>query len=106
VPVLRIRREGGQECSMKKMLTAGLTAGLVVLGIGSAMATAPTASADCTSGMVWGNGGGQCDGPFYPDGSFQRCVSVYVLGIGGSNCYVVPPPASAAAPLPPPGQLA
>jgi hypothetical protein len=51
-------------------------------------------------------GGGQCDGPFYPDGNFQRCVEVYVLGIGGPNCFIVPPPAPAAAPLPPPGQLA
>jgi hypothetical protein len=42
--------------------------------------------------VVWGNGGGQCDGPFYEDGSFQRCVTVYVLGIGGTNCFLVPPP--------------
>ena len=88
---------------MKKMLTAGLTAGLVTLAGVGAVAVAPTASADCSSAVVWGNGGGQCDGPFYPDGSFQRCVTVYVLGIGGSNCFIVPPPAPAAAPLPPPG---
>ncbi|XJF15970.1 hypothetical protein V4U86_25960 [Mycobacterium sp. AMU20-3851] len=53
----------------------------------------PAASADpCGNFQVWGNGGGQCDGPFYDDGSFQRCTTVFVLGIGGTQCFIVPPP--------------
>ncbi|WP_052960326.1 hypothetical protein [Mycobacterium sp. EPa45] len=46
----------------------------------------------CGGAVVFGNGGSQCDGPVQSDGSFQRCVSVYVLGIGGWNCFVVFPP--------------
>jgi hypothetical protein len=81
-----------------KMITALVAAGTIAIGAVSAVVGAPPASADgfCGSTVVWGNGGGQCDGPYYADGSFQRCVTVYVLGIGGSNCFVVPPP-------PPPG---
>lgn len=81
-----------------KAAVAAVTA-LAVLGLGAGtVAAAPAAHADgCGSAVVWGNGGGQCDGPYYPDGSFQRCVTVYVLGIGGTNCFVVPPPAPAPA---------
>ena len=43
----------------------------------------------CGGAVVFGNGGSQCDGPVQSDGSFQRCVSVYVLGIGGWNCFMV-----------------
>jgi hypothetical protein len=72
---------------VKKGLAAVLVAGLTGLGV----ATAPPALADgCGQFVFGGNGGGQCDGPFYPDGSFQRCVTVYVLGIGGTNCFIVP----------------
>jgi hypothetical protein len=46
----------------------------------------------CGGAVVFGNGGSQCDGPVQPDGSFQRCTSVYVLGIGGWSCYMVYPP--------------
>jgi hypothetical protein len=46
----------------------------------------------CGGAMVWGNGGSQCDGPIQSDGSFQRCTSVYVLGIGGWSCFQVYPP--------------
>jgi hypothetical protein len=71
-------------------VAAALAMGALAMG---ALVVAPPAQADgCGSAVVWGNGGGQCDGPYYPDGSFQRCVSVYVLGIGGSNCFIVPPP--------------
>jgi len=31
--------------------------------------------------MVRGNGGGQCDGPFYPDGSFQLCTIAAAAGV-------------------------
>lgn len=46
----------------------------------------------CGGAVVFGNGGSQCDGPVQPDGSFERCTSVYVLGIGGWSCYTVFPP--------------
>jgi hypothetical protein len=90
---------------MKKLLAVAAAAGLVGLG---GIATAPPALADgCGQFALWGNGGGQCDGPYYPDGSFQRCVTVYVLGIGGTNCFIVPAAASAPAPSAPPSpQLA
>ena len=78
---------------MKKVIAAAAALGLFSAGV--ATATAPEANAQpCGGAVVWGNGGSQCDGPFYADGSFQRCVSVYVLGIGGWNCYIVPPPIS------------
>jgi hypothetical protein len=76
---------------MKAKFAGAVLVALALSGVG-AIASAPPASAECGSTVVWGNGGGQCDGPFYPDGSFQRCVTVYVLGIGGSNCFIVPPP--------------
>ena len=53
----------------------------------------PNIPADgCGGAVVFGNGGSQCDGPVQSDGSFQRCVSVYMLGIGGWNCFMVFPP--------------
>jgi hypothetical protein len=53
----------------------------------------PNIPADgCGGAVVFGNGGSQCDGPVQPDGSFQRCTSVYVLGIGGWTCFMVYPP--------------
>ncbi len=58
-----------------------------------ALVGAPAASAQpCGGAIVFGNGGSQCDGPVQADGSFQRCTSVYVLGIGGWSCYTVYPP--------------
>ncbi|MCG5433268.1 hypothetical protein LV457_13365 [Mycobacterium sp. MYCO198283] len=57
-------------------------------------AAAPEAQAGpCGGGMAFGSGGSQCDGNPYPDGSFDRCVSTYVLGFGGWNCFRVYPPA-------------
>jgi hypothetical protein len=77
---------------MKVKAATAATAALLILGAG-ALSTAPPASADgCGNVVVLGNGGGQCDGPFYEDGSFQRSVTVYVLGIGGTICFRGPPP--------------
>ncbi|MGP4055391.1 CDGP domain-containing protein [Mycobacterium sp. 4D054] len=69
---------------------AGAAAVLVTSGL---VAAAPVSGQPCTgpSGMYGGNGGGRCDYPPDPDGSFIRCDTVYVLGIGGTNCYRVPP---------------
>jgi hypothetical protein len=76
---------------MKVKAATAAAAALLILSAG-ALSTAPTAAADgCGNVVVLGNGGGQCDGPFYEDGSFQRCVTVYVLGIGGTNCFLVTP---------------
>lgn len=86
---------------MKTLATAALAAGMFVLTGAGTLAAAPAASAECGEFYMWGNGGGNCDGPVNPDGSFQRCTTVYVLGIGGTNCFVVPGPAPAAVPLPP-----
>jgi len=73
------------------MFGAGAAAALVIAGLG----TAGTASANqpCVgpNAVVFGNGGGRCDYPPGPDGSFIRCDTVYVFGTGGTNCYRVPP---------------
>ena len=60
---------------MKRIIAAtmGVMAMLGVGGIG-AITAAPTASAECGNFMMWGNGGGNCDGPIAADGSFQRCT--------------------------------
>jgi hypothetical protein len=81
----------------KNIGRAGIAIGLLTAGIWvGSMATAPEATATpCGGGMGYGNGGSQCDGPVNPDGSFERCVSVYVVGIGGWNCYTVYPAAAA-----------
>lgn len=77
---------------MKVKAATAAAAALLILGAGALSTALPAAADGCGNVVVWGNGGGQCDGPFYADGSFQRCVTVYVLGIGGTNCFLVPPP--------------
>lgn len=64
---------------------AALAAGLV--------GAAPAAAQPCTgpNTVIAGHGGGRCDHPPDADGSFIRCDTVYVFGIGGTNCYRVPP---------------
>ena len=70
-----------------------LLTGLLFGGIAQvAGKTAPPPLQPCGGAVVFGNGGSQCDGPPGPDGSFQRCTSVYVLGFGGWSCYTVYPP--------------
>lgn len=71
------------------LLRIGVAAALV----GAGLITAVPASAQypCGNFEIWGNGGGRCDSAPNPDGSFTRCDTVYVLGIGGTNCYWVPP---------------
>ena len=70
-----------------------LVGALVGGGIALAGLQAPGATAQpCGGGHVWGFGGSHCDGPYYPDGSFQRCQSLELFGIGGWNCFIVPAP--------------
>ncbi len=78
---------------MKKIITAVGAAALSAAGI----ALAAPAAADCGGGgnggwTPWG-GGSYCDGNPYQDGSYDHCVSVTVLGFGGTNCQRVYPPA-------------
>lgn len=76
---------------MLKVFTAtAAVAGLVAAGV--AFAT-PASAQPCVgpNGNFAGNGGGRCDYPPDPDGSFVRCDTVYVLGFGGTNCYRVGP---------------
>ncbi len=73
------------------LLLTALLVGLVGGGIARVGGQAPSPMQPCGGAVVWGNGGYQCDGPLQPDGSFQRCTSVYVLGIGGTSCYTVYP---------------
>ncbi len=75
----------------RSMLGIGTVAVLLPLGSAALVAAGPAAAQPCGSAVVFGNGGGRCDSPPGPDGSFTRCDTVYVLGIGGTNCYQVPP---------------
>jgi len=73
---------------------ATLLAAFLLVSGGIALVEAqlpPPPGQPCGGAIVWGNGGSQCDGPPAPDGSFQRCTAVYVLGIGGWSCYTVYP---------------
>ena len=76
---------------MRKLV--GCAAATIAL-LGGGLAVAGPAAADpCVgpSGGFGGHGGGRCDYPPGPDGSFTRCDTVYVFGVGGTNCYQVPP---------------
>ena len=45
----------------------------------------------CGQGFGFGSGGGFCDYPPRPDGTWYHCETVYVLGFGGTNCFNVRP---------------
>ncbi|BBY78542.1 hypothetical protein MPRF_54410 [Mycolicibacterium parafortuitum] len=71
-----------------------------IFGLGAAIAlpaaalvvAAPATAQPCVgpSTVIAGHGGGRCDSPPGPDGSFTRCDTIYVFGIGSTNCYQVP----------------
>ncbi|MGE2728379.1 CDGP domain-containing protein [Mycolicibacterium vaccae] len=71
-------------------LAAGAAAMLMV---GGGLVFAAPASAQCVGQNVTfaGHGGGRCDHPPGPDGSFTRCDTVTVFGFSSTNCYQVPP---------------
>lgn len=65
-----------------------------VAAVGSMLLATPEAEAmpgQCGQGFAFGSGGGFCDGPPAPDGSWMHCETVYVLGFGGTNCFRVRP---------------
>jgi hypothetical protein len=72
---------------------------LILMAIGAFLAaggivTAADADAmpgQCGQGYAFGSGGGFCDGPQAPDGTWMHCETVYVLGFGGTNCFRVRP---------------
>lgn len=65
-----------------------------VAAVGSMLLASPGADAmpgQCGQGFAFGSGGGFCDGPQAPDGTWMHCETVYVLGFGGTNCFRVRP---------------
>lgn len=76
---------------MKKFVAAAGVAAAMGAGLAFA-APAQAAPGDCVPGVYtpWG-GGGFCDGPPFPDGTWMHCETVFVLGFGGTNCFRVRP---------------
>jgi len=67
-----------------------LVALVISLLAAGGIAFAAPASAGCQAGWTPWGGGETCDGPIGPDGNFQRCQSVGVLGFGGTiPCFTV-----------------
>ena len=65
-----------------------------VAAVGSMLLASPEAEAmpgQCGQGFAFGSGGGFCDYPPRPDGTWYHCETVYVLGLGGTNCFYVRP---------------
>lgn len=76
---------------MKKIIGSVLVGAGVAAGV--ALTQAPSASA-CSnvvngSGGALGNGGGVQESCL-PNGDKYHCETVYVLGFGGTNCFVIP----------------
>ncbi len=86
-----------KEHKMRKLITAMAIGGALAAG-GIVVAGPASADGPCGGAVVLGNGGGRCDYDQRRDGSFTRCDTVYVLGFGGTNCYLVYPPPPADAP--------
>ena len=62
--------------------------------VGSMLLASPEADAlpgQCGQGFAFGSGGGFCDAPASPDGTWMHCETVYVMGFGGTNCFRVRP---------------
>lgn len=70
---------------------------LALTGFGALIAAAVTIApahsqpGQCAYGNGGFGGGGFCDGPAAADGTWMHCETVYVLGIGGTNCFRVRP---------------
>lgn len=88
---------------MRKLAISVAAAALIAGGMAVETYDASPAHADgCAGGGGFGGGGGYCDNDYWPDGSFQHCVTVYVLGWGGTSCGRVCP-GNPPAPYPGPG---
>ena len=74
---------------MKKMKGTAIVGAAIAATWGVMIVSAPTASANCGSGGAFGSGGGYCD-TYLPNGDIYHCESVYVLGFGGQNCFLIP----------------
>ncbi|OBF11314.1 hypothetical protein [Mycobacterium sp. ACS4331] len=59
----------------------------VVLAAAGQIASAPSASAGCVYG---GPVISKCDGPFQPDGTWERCVAVFNYVPSGLSSHLVP----------------
>jgi hypothetical protein len=84
---------------VKRLIIGGHTA----LGIAAAVSTASPAQAQWGFGYCPGGGGGYgsfgyCDGPTYPDGSYDHTVAA--MGGWMSSRVCPPDPANPAIPLP------
>lgn len=76
---------------LRRILVAA-SAVIVLTGTAIGFATrADAAPGQCGQGYAFGSGGGFCDGPPAPDGTWLHCETVYVLGFGGTNCFRVRP---------------
>lgn len=78
--------------NIKNIVSIAVVSSAIVFS-GAAIVTpvANAAPGQCGQGYAMGSGGGFCDGPPRPDGTWYHCESVYVLGIGGTNCFNVRP---------------
>lgn len=78
----------------KAALAALLAAPVAAIGLSVGLANAspygpdmPSGGGNCGSGGGFGSGGGYCDSAVDEFGNQYHCESVYVLGIGGTNCF-------------------
>ena len=77
--------------TVRRTLAAALAGG-VIAGTGLAWAGhADAAPGQCGNAVVFGSGGGFCDYPPQPDGTWYHCETVFVMGFGGTNCFYVRP---------------
>lgn len=83
-------------CRRVNRFLLSMAAGAVLAASGLAWAShADAMPGQCGQGFAFGSGGGFCDGPVGPDGTWLHCETVLVLGFGGTNCFRVRPvPAS------------
>ena len=68
---------------IKKMITlAGAAAVMAFGGLAVETVNASPAQAQCAFGGFGGFGGGFCDTDYWPDGSYNHCISVAAFGYG------------------------
>ena len=86
---------------IKRLVGIAATAAISTFaGLAVETAVAAPAQAQCAFGGFGGFGGGFCDADYWPDGSYNHCVTVAVFGYGGSCDRVCPPAAGGFIPAP------